>query len=80
MDKNITIPSPGGDDLSRALDEYFGLEDYVRLSFCSDHPMKYKLRNTNPQILKVSIEVATFEDTLFSDINAASKNIGMVEL
>lgn len=73
LDKNITIPSPGGDDLSRALDEYFGLEDYVRLSFCSDHPMKYKLRNTNPQILKVSIEVATFEDTLFSDINAASK-------
>ena len=71
-DHNIIIPDPGGDEWSRELDLKEGLEDYVRLSFCVDHPMKYRKRNSNPVLLKIDIEAATFFETLFSDMNAAS--------
>lgn len=74
---NITISKPGGDDLSRSLDRQYNLHDYVRLSFCKDHPMLYickkSQRITNPVILEISIEVATISTTLFSDINAADR-------
>ena len=53
------------------------LQDYVRLSFCKDHPMKHICMKSNrisqPEILIVSTEVAEFESTLFSDMNAADK-------
>ena len=72
VDHNITIPDPGGDEWSREFDVREGLEDYVRLSFCIDHPMKYRKRSSDPVLLKIDIEAATFADTLFSDMNAAS--------
>lgn len=72
---NINIPCPGGDELSRGCDRRHKLQDYVRLSFCKDHPMKHTCMKDNrisqPEILIVSTEVAEFESTLFSDINAA---------
>lgn len=74
-DKNkLNIPEPGGDQLSRALDMRYGLEDYVRLSFCIDHPMSYRLREKDLVLLKIKIDVASLKDTLFSDINATDTN------
>lgn len=37
----IAILRPGGDELSRNLDRRKGAENYVRLSFCKNHPMEY---------------------------------------
>jgi len=74
---NIVIPMTGNSSLGRSLDLEFGLEDYVRLSFIKDHPMKHVAmdegRITSPYILKVSIEVCYFENTRFSDMNAADR-------
>lgn len=70
---NILIPKTGGDPLSRELDTRHRLHDYVRLSFCNDHPMQYRLSQLGYSliVLEVSIDVAFFENTRFSDINAA---------
>ena len=75
-DHGITIPYPGGDGTSRSLDSYHGLSDYVRLSFCTDHPMKWVLeqKGYNMVLLRVRIDVACLEGTLFSDINATDSN------
>ena len=72
-DNDINIPSAGGSNKSRQLDERHGLEDYVRLSFCSDHPMAYRLQQDGKRLvlLKIKIEVATFKHTQFSNMNAA---------
>ena len=74
--KGIKINNPGGGDVSRALDRRYGLQDYVRLSFCPDHPMAYKLIQSGVDVvvLKISIEVATFKTTLFSDMNATDNS------
>ncbi|MCB0455868.1 MAG: DUF4433 domain-containing protein [Aequorivita sp.] len=70
---NILIPKTGGDPLSRELDKRHRLHDYVRLSFCNDHPMQYRLSQSGYDliVLEVSIDVALFENTRFSNINAA---------
>ena len=74
---NIVIPMTGNSSLGRSLDLEFGLEDYVRLSFIRDHPMKHIAMNegriTRPYLLKVSIEVCYFENTRFSDMNGADR-------
>jgi hypothetical protein len=71
--RGINIPFPGGDKLSRKLDESDDLQDYVRLSFCNVHPMKYtkiEKKRREAKLLRVSIEVIYFEKTQFSDRNA----------
>lgn len=72
---DITIPCQGGDYDSRELDKKYGLEDYVRLSFCDDHPMAYRLKQSgsNIVILRIKVDVALLKDTQFSDMNAADK-------
>lgn len=74
----IEILKPGGDDLSRNLDSYRGLEDYVRLSYNHDHPMMYRAlkdrRILNPVILEINPDVMLLETTQFSDMNATSNN------
>jgi hypothetical protein len=69
----INIPVQGGDVDSKFIDTQYGLEDYVHLSFCNDHPMAWRLKQQGDTLvlLKVSIEVAKINSTLFSDINAA---------
>lgn len=76
LDNGVTITCPGGDKWSRELDQRFGLEDYVRLSFCDDHPMSWRLKKNGSDLvlLKIKKEVALFSGTLFSDINAAASN------
>ena len=71
----ISIPCQGGDYDSRELDKKYGLEDYVRLSFCDDHPMAYRLKQSgsNIVILRIKVDVALLKDTQFSDMNAADK-------
>lgn len=74
----MKIPHPGGDQLSRNLDKDKGLEDYVRLSLCKSHPMAYRhYQENNGQVqmvlLKIKIDVAKFDTTLFTNINAADK-------
>lgn len=71
---DIKIPYPGGNSDSRGLDTRHGLQDFVRLSFCDDHPMAYRLHCDGADLvpLRISIEVATFEHTRFSDMNAAA--------
>ena len=73
---DIIIPKAGGDIKSRIYDKRHGLEDFVRLSFCNDHPMAYRVHNDGARLvlLKINVEVATFVDTQFSDINAADEN------
>jgi len=71
----ITIPCQGGDYDSRELDKKYGLEDYVRLSFCDDHPMKWRLEQSGSimKVLRIKVDVALLKDTQFSDMNAADK-------
>ena len=72
LSNNITIPKAGGGESSRSLDRRYKLEDYVRLSFCTDHPMVFRLKQNgyNLVLLKIKIDVAWLRDTLFSDMNA----------
>lgn len=70
---NIQIKNAGGDETSRFLDTKHKLEDYVRLSFCTDHPMAWRLKQNGSSLvlLKIQADVAWLQGTLFSDINAA---------
>lgn len=72
----IDIPNPGGDFDSRRLDARHGLQDYVRLSFCDDHPMAYRKHKEGASLvlLYIDLEVAAFKDTQFTDRNAASNS------
>lgn len=74
--KDILIPAAGGDWRSRELDKKHRLQDYVRLSFCNNHPMQWRLKNEEYDlvILEVNIEVAYFEQTCFSDMNATDSS------
>jgi hypothetical protein len=73
-EQGITIHCPGGESLSRSLDSRSGLEDYVRVSFVKDLPMlfiaKKEGRISDPVILRIDREVATWTGTLYSDQNA----------
>lgn len=68
----IQIPNQGGTPFSEELDKRYGLQDYVRLSFCKSHPMAYRKmkEGANIVVLKISLDVATFRYTMFSDMNA----------
>ena len=76
VDNGITISHPGGSRLSRELDMRYGLSDYVRLSFCDDHPMVHRLskKGYNLVLLMINPEVALLKDTLFSDMNATDSS------
>lgn len=73
---NIPVKDYGGDDQSRGLDARHGLQDYVRLSFCSDHPMAYRKHQEGHSLvlLKIKIDVAALKNTLFSNTNAAAND------
>lgn len=77
VSSNINIPAPGGDNLSRMLDSRYKLENFVRTSFCSNHPMMYVARKegriTDPVILEINPEVIALKDTMFSNMNATKK-------
>ena len=72
--KGIKIAKPGGGNLSRQLDSGRNLEDYVRVSFTTQHPMMYVAmkdgRISNPVILEIDPEVIYWKDSCYSNMNA----------
>lgn len=70
---SIPIKTIGDMRHLREKDASFYLEDYVRLSFCKFHPLiKYREKEgANLVILLIKLDVAWFNDTLFSDMDAA---------
>ena len=77
--KGIKIAKPGGGSLSRQLDSSRSLEDYVRVSFTTQHPMMYVAmkdgRISNPVILEIDPEVIFWNDTYYSNMNATIHKI-----
>jgi hypothetical protein len=73
---NISIPMPGGSLSSRQNDSINGKKDFVRISFNKENPMLFIAlkddRITKAVWLIIDIEVAYFENTEFSDKNAAA--------
>ncbi len=67
---------PGGNTLSHKLDLDHHLDDFVRLSFVGRLPMTERLLKEGYDLvmLKVSIKVAGFLQTFFTDRNAADKD------
>lgn len=80
--KGITISKPGGGTLSRQLDHRDNLQDYVRVSFVTQHPMMYVAmdegRISNPVVLEIDPEVVCWEGALYADRNATKTgaNVG----
>ena len=72
-DQKIEVEVFGGDSFSRELDSKYGNASFVHLSFCPDHPMSYRLKDTEGGLVWLQINpiVAVFRESLFSDINAA---------
>lgn len=77
--KGITIKKPGGGDLSRQLDSSRNLQDYVRVSFTTQHPMMYVAmkdgRISNPVILEIDPEVIFWKNTRYSNMNATIQRV-----
>ena len=77
LDEGITMPVREDMALTRDIDARMNLEDYVRTSFCSRLP-KIKERQAEGAelvLLKIDLEVALFEDTLYTDIEATQPNL-----
>lgn len=62
----------GGNSMSRLLDLSRNLDDFVRLSFCDDHPMMYRLQNegANLCLLEIDLSVVNVPGVMFSNMNA----------
>ena len=75
INRKIKVPHPGGSDLSHSLDLQYLIDDYVHLSFCSNHPMAFRLIEENAELVvfKIKVDVAYQLETLFTDINATDK-------
>ena len=77
--KGIKIAKPGGGSLSRQLDSGRNLEDYVRVSFTTQHPMMFVAmkdgRISNPVILEIDPEVIFWKGTCYSNLNATTYKV-----
>ena len=77
--KGIKINKPGGSSASRQLDCSRNLEDYVRVSFTTQHPMMYVAmkdgRISNPVILEIDPEVIYWNESIYANLNAARYTI-----
>ena len=77
LDDAVVMPIRIDMASSRDIDAEFGLEDYARLSFCRDLPKVEERKKAGAELvlLKISLEVATFEDTEFTDMEATYKQM-----
>ncbi len=77
--KGIKITKPGGEALSCALDCRHNLQEYVRVSFTTQHPMMYVAmqegRISNPVILEIDPEVIYWKSSKYSDSNATRNDV-----
>ena len=75
--KQEIVSTMNSDELSRTLDQACGLQDYVRLSFNANNPMRFvavkEKRFTKPVIVVIKLEVVSRSGVLFSDCNATRK-------
>lgn len=74
-DRNgVTIPFPGGNDGSRSLDWHYGLFDFVRFSFCKDHPMIWRLQQNGYDLVMLEFDLEILKNCFFgfSDQNATA--------
>ena len=66
------------DAKSRAVDQQLGLEDFVRLSFNKENPMKYIAKSkggiSRPVVLQIKLEVVSKPGVLFFDCNATRRD------
>ena len=66
------------DAKSRTVDQQLGLEDFVRLSFNKENPMKYVAKNegriSRPVVLQIKLEVVSKPGVLFFDCNATRRD------
>lgn len=72
FDEGIKITHTEDMQSSRDMDAQFDLEDYARASFCKRLPL-IDIRKTQGEelvLLRISTEVAEFESTMFTDIEA----------
>lgn len=70
--------SLSSDELSRQLDTKKSLQDYIRLSFTDYHPMSTKVEKEDGKKLvwlEIDLDIALWESTLFSDMNATDNNV-----
>jgi hypothetical protein len=77
LDESIVMPVREDMALTRDKDAEKGLEDYVRTSFCPRLP-KIKERQAEGAelvLLKIDLDVALFETTLYTDIEATQPNM-----
>jgi hypothetical protein len=76
---NITIPAPGGTELSRDLDRRHGVHNFVRVSFTRDHPMMHVAlkegRIHNPVILEIDEEVIYWNYSKYANKNATRNDV-----
>lgn len=72
---NLNYVNSGGNQESRSLDRRRNLQDYVRLSFSDNLPMKWHREQEGYDIvlLKISLSIIN-DDMLVSDINATDTN------
>ena len=72
LDRNSKFYVSGGDNWSHQADELRGLQNYVRLSFCDDHPMAWRLHNDGHRLVLIEIDVNVLlnSSVKFSDMNA----------
>ena len=77
LDEAVVMPIRTDMAASRDIDAELGLEDYARLSFCRDLPKIEERKKAGAELvlLKISLEVATFEDTEYTDMEATLKQM-----
>lgn len=77
-DKNIIVNRPGGSSFSHLLDSKEGLDQYVRMSVCRNHPMMFDAlsdgRINDPIVLEIDTDILYINGNLFSDRNANRKD------
>ena len=73
LSANIVTSKLNSNERSRELDAAYGLQNYVRLSLCPRNPMMYVAvkegRISAPVLLKISLEVVSRPNVMFSDMN-----------
>lgn len=74
-------PIGGGNELSKQIDNQRGLDDYVRLSFCSDHPMRWHLKSNGIRTILIAYnpKILLLPGVLVSDINAIDSKAEIAE-
>ena len=76
--KQEIVSTMNSDELSRNLDQACGLQDYVRLSFNTNNPMRFvavkEKRISKPVLVVIKLDVVSRPGVLFSDCNATRKD------